>query len=910
MHCLQALLVVAAVASSCAVTIQDSQDYQDIAKDVDEEMKTFLEDETGAMNDMVNVETTGVDDTEEDGSTGDVVVENGYAGVDDEVEDGSAGDVVVEDGSDEGDAMVEDVVDGEAPKPEKRQACTAEFCNPSYEPFPNLHAAMKGYHIMEGNPFNFHGADRGFKNSFIFLPVIKNAQHKYELHSGVSGSGTMSCSLKENFEQIATVQDYQRKLSSHSSEGLELSSNQEVEYEVSKGPVSVSGKVPPVVQASFSSSEAFAENEKFFIQTKGIISMKEAVCETYTLHVNLFDLPPFSPAIMNAVYELNQAIKGSEIQKNVIFDRFINEFGTHFVKSANMGARLSVTTRYTADEKSKLTQDQINECNSKSLEVAVGASAGYSTNKCNNVGNSNTDTVAGKFSRKYITSYGSSVKKSMTEWTQQDFVSPLPIKMELSPITNLFQDRYMGSGKLSYNGQAFTPNVKAILAFFGPRYWNYCEDHKDRLFPSGVVKTCNPESQKGCGWNDNCIRGVQSCIDDSRRSTGYRCCDDPCKNNPCKNGGTCKSNMGTCTKTCTCKVPWSGSTCTTKYTNKAHMTSEIRTLLSNHKSDNNDAMRSRLYSFLVGGYPGNYFSINVFNSKRQHDNDWKLQCGSSCGEVITLTETFGKNVVVAWGKTSGRDYSGADNKQAVFNAVHHAGCNTKTSTDKAWAVANKNGATMVLAVRFGNGLRYTSNGGGAFKNFQCGGHHSCNFWGKNCKPHESSLVVFYGRSGYTKQPAIACTDADWTSSFDSKGWSTCGGSTQYIRGFYRSAGDKLYNLEKAKCCTKPPTVSSTQHCTNANWWSSFDKSGWSTCPTNYFLRGLYRNSGNEIYNIEEAKCCRQSNVQRRNCYTQNIMSSFDRTGWSLCKADHYVTALYRGACNGLHCIEYMQCCQM
>ena len=38
----------------------------------------------------------------------------------------------------------------------------------------------------------------------------------------------------------------------------------------STGPASVKGKVPPVVQASFSSSKAYSENEQFFTQTKVI----------------------------------------------------------------------------------------------------------------------------------------------------------------------------------------------------------------------------------------------------------------------------------------------------------------------------------------------------------------------------------------------------------------------------------------------------------------------------------------------------------------------------------------------------------------------------------------------------------------------------------------------------------------
>jgi len=219
---------------------------------------------------------------------------------------------------------------------------------------------------------------------------------------------------------------------------------------------------------------------------------------------------------------------------------------------------------------------------------------------------------------------------------------------------------------------------------------------------------------------------------------------------------------------------------------------------------------------------------------------------------------------------------------------------------------------MILAVRWGNGLRHLSNGGGAFKNFECGGTHSCNFWGKNCEQHMSSLVVFYGNARNGGQ-GITCSHANWWGSFDKQGWSTCDTSREYIRGFYRtgSGAGKLYNLESANCCTKPSSLSSSRHCTGGNWWASFDKNySWNRCPTNYFLTGLYRTSGEQLHNLEQGKCCRPSGALHKNCYTQDISKSFDKQGWSQCRESFFVTGLYRGSGNNLYQIEYLSCCQM
>ena len=45
-------------------------------------------------------------------------------------------------------------------------------------------------------------------------------------------------------------------------------------------------------------------------------------------------------------------------------------------------------------------------------------------------------------------------------------------------------------------------------------------------------------------------------------------------------------------------------------------------------------------------------------------------------------------------------------------------------------------------------------------------------------------------------------------------------------------------------------------CYDHNWVLSFDNEGWSTCKEGYFMVGLYRNTCNELFCIEYARCCR------------------------------------------------------
>jgi hypothetical protein len=100
----------------------------------------------------------------------------------------------------------------------------------------------------------------------------------------------------------------------------------------------------------------------------------------------------------------------------------------------------------------------------------------------------------------------------------------------------------------------------------------------------------------------------------------------------------------------------------------------------------------------------------------------------------------------------------------------------------------------------------------------------------------------------------SCYVANWWSSFDREGWSTCADG-YYLSGLHRNGCNDLWCLEEAYCCKQALSSGYAGGCTNANWKDSFDKEGYSTCPDHYAMAGFYRSSGNDLRNIEEAKCC-------------------------------------------------------
>ena len=160
--------------------------------------------------------------------------------------------------------------------------------------------------------------------------------------------------------------------------------------------------------------------------------------------------------------------------------------------------------------------------------------------------------------------------------------------------------------------------------------------------------------------------------------------------------------------------------------------------------------------------------------------------------------------------------------------------------------------------------------------------------------------------------------ADWQVSFDREGWSLCG-QGRYMTGMWRhqhkSGDERIGRIEFAECRDAPSYLypaKDDMECYNHNWWSSFDRQGWSKCNNGYYMTGLYNTNGQQLHNIEEAKCCRPKSQEKKwgHCYSHDVSSAFDHLGWSKCNSGYYMTGLWRNYCDRLGCIEHFYCCKM
>ena len=388
------------------------------------------------------------------------------------------------------------------------KSCNANFCDPGWEPYPNIVSAMTGYNILKGNAYNFGTEqDPGFDNGYIFVPVVKDSDDRYTLHDGVTVRAISKCDLTLTTKSVSTVKAFQkmnRKIEGMH-EGWKTNPPVEVSFEANR--VGVSTELPPLFEAYGTANLDQRKNEEFFVRRQGVLTVSAATCALYSMRISRRFPPPFKSTFQNAVKTLSEA---TEDDRKKEFHRFIQDFGTHFLQQATIGSRLSILRRYSRATFQNATAEAFENCSKGRLSYFYVKEEGK--NNCSSLDDAGKTTIFNDIEREYIVSYGSKPEKSLTEWANQEFDYPVPIRMNLVPIIELFHDDFM-----KHDAQLKDLDYSGMKEWMTPMYESYCEDVKGEL---GIAH-CKPGDVRKCGYNDDCNPAYQDCIQTS--TTEFQC---------------------------------------------------------------------------------------------------------------------------------------------------------------------------------------------------------------------------------------------------------------------------------------------------------------------------------------------------------------------------------------------------
>ena len=102
----------------------------------------------------------------------------------------------------------------------------------------------------------------------------------------------------------------------------------------------------------------------FFVKERGSIAVTQAICLTHKVDVADKSRKVFVQPFIDSVKALNQVIlKGDKDRQIQEFKRFVNEFGTHYASTTELGTKLIIERRYTAQERKGTKDKVLKDCN-------------------------------------------------------------------------------------------------------------------------------------------------------------------------------------------------------------------------------------------------------------------------------------------------------------------------------------------------------------------------------------------------------------------------------------------------------------------------------------------------------------------------------------------------------------------
>ncbi|CAB4058247.1 unnamed protein product [Lepeophtheirus salmonis] len=267
----------------------------------------------------------------------------------------------------------------------------------------------------------------------------------------------------------------------------------------------VSNKFPPLFSRSWSQSNDVEKMKDFFKKDRGSITVSQATCITHKVDIADKSIKHFVDPFIDSVKSLHGVTSKSDKVKKVELKRFINEFGTHYGSTSEMGTKLLIERRYSLKERSHANENELKVCNTLAGAEVFGFRVEKDKGNCSN-DELKSNTLNSKFAERMVVStYGSFISNDLISWSKQvislvqgNSFSPRVIKRELRSILHLFEDQNF-TNLTDKNGNCM--NISNVLKWVHPMMQDYC----------GLFElNCN---STGCGINDNCTV-EEWCVED------------------------------------------------------------------------------------------------------------------------------------------------------------------------------------------------------------------------------------------------------------------------------------------------------------------------------------------------------------------------------------------------------------
>ena len=229
--------------------------------------------------------------------------------------------------------------------------------------------------------------------------------------------------------------------------------------------------VPPIAKSLASNNER-VQTIATSIDSKQVITTEASThCKKYAYQLEKYSPPAFHHAFKRGVVELNKcwnATADASINSFQCARNFINAYGTHFVKRATFGAKVTTTRILDYGKAHNQSQKTLDDCTrSQSTWSALGLfTDGDKTSECQNdlsTGNMISQT---NLQKEYTQSVGC---KPSVDYGEDGPYAPEIIEKSLSPLSDLFTPEFMNKERVGAS-----INFESIGPWLYDKILDYC----------------------------------------------------------------------------------------------------------------------------------------------------------------------------------------------------------------------------------------------------------------------------------------------------------------------------------------------------------------------------------------------------------------------------------------------------
>ena len=186
-----------------------------------------------------------------------------------------------------------------------------------------------------------------------------------------------------------------------------------------------------------------------FKQYNGEVIIAKGRCITNIVSISNYVRPVFTDNFISGLVRLNKTLSNTDQLKQE-YVKFIQEFGTHYMKQTSMGSELIYERIFTSTSNNKDESKDRSECTKQEAEASLGVS-GWGQAMQAAYGYSSSGCKSGKDDSRFESSESSEIKKiisrgsrptDLDNWITSDFI-PVPIDRVLQDIEDLFRNEWL-----------------------------------------------------------------------------------------------------------------------------------------------------------------------------------------------------------------------------------------------------------------------------------------------------------------------------------------------------------------------------------------------------------------------------------------------------------------------------------